>query len=813
MCTAGSVLGLSAAQSPAPRQPAAPRLAASHPSTTSAPATLSTDAQNALVSTNCSTCHDDEAKTGGLSLESFDAATIDQRPEIAEKMIRKLRAGMMPPPTVKDRPASATLTAFAAALEAKIDQAAVAHPNPGSRSFQRLNRAEYANAVHDLLTLDVDVTAFLPADTISHGFDNVADTQSFSPALLEGYLRAAGHISRLAVGDRTAMPSATTFAVPENESQMQHVEGAPYGTRGGVSVVHTFPADGHYVFRAELHRTSTGELFGNTMLSISRKDEPIEISVNGERVAVLDVNPKMSEADKNGLTLETPPIYIQAGPQRISAAFLQRFTGPVDDLLAPIDHTLADSRIGTGFGITAMPHLQAVTVTGPFDVTGVSDTPSRRRIFSCRPTSAAEETACATAIIKRIATQAYRGPVETQDFADLMRFYDEGRKGGDFESGIRLAIQGILANPRFLFRVERAPAALRAGQTYRLGDLDLASRLSFFLWDTVPDAELLKVATEGGLKNPVVMEKQVRRMLADPRSEALATRFASQWLRLQDIDKMRPDSLLYPNWDLSLSDAFHRETELFFDSIVREDRSLLDLLTADYSFVNGRLARHYGIPNVTGDEFRRVSLPENRRGILTQGSILLLTSVADRTSPVQRGKWMMQVLFGTPPPPPPPGVPALEDTKGAVGSRVLSVRQRMEEHRANPACSSCHRVIDPLGLALENYDATGKWRIKDNGVPVDAAGVLYDGMKIDGAAGLREGILRHSDMFVRSFTESLMTYALGRRVEYFDMPTIRRIVRDAEKNNNRMSSFILGVVNSAAFRMTQAPGVTTTVEQ
>jgi hypothetical protein len=791
------------------RQTRTPAMAVSH-----APAPLSTGAQNALVAGNCSTCHDDEAKTGGLSLESFDAATIDQRPEIAEKMIRKLRAGMMPPPTVKDRPPSATLTAFAAALETRIDQAAAAHPNPGSRPFQRLNRAEYANAIHDLLTLDVDVTAFLPADTISHGFDNVADTQAFSPALLEGYLRAAGQISRLAVGDRTAMPSAATFPVPENESQMQHVDGAPYGTRGGVSVVHTFPADGHYVFRVELHRTSTGELFGNTMLSISRKDEPIEISVNGERVAVLEVNPKMSEADKNGLTLETPPVYIQAGPQRISAAFLQRFTGPVDDLLAPIDHTLADSRIGTGFGITAMPHLQAVTVTGPFDVTGVSDTPSRRRIFSCRPTSPDEETSCATSIVRRLATQAYRGPVETADFADLMRFYDEGRKGGDFESGIRLAIQGMLANPRFLFRVERTPATLRAGQTYRLNDLDLASRLSFFLWDTVPDAELLKVATDGGLKNPIVMEKQVRRMLADPRSEALATRFASQWLRLQDVDKMRPDSLLYPDWDLSLSEAFHRETELFFDSLVREDRSLLDLLTADYSFVNGRLARHYGIPNVIGDDFRRVSLPENRRGILTQGSILLLTSVADRTSPVQRGKWMMQVLFGTPPPPPPPNVPPLDETKGAVGSRVLSVRQRMEEHRASPACSSCHRVIDPLGLALENYDATGKWRIKDNGVPVDAAGVLYDGMKIDGAAGLRDGILRHSDMFVRSFTESLMTYALGRRVEYFDMPTIRGIVRDAGKNHNRMSSFILGVVNSSAFRMTQAPSVmTTTVER
>jgi hypothetical protein len=506
----------------------------------------------------------------------------------------------------------------------------------------------------------------------------------------------------------------------------------------------------------------------------------------------------------------TPPIHIQAGPQRISAAFIQRFAGPNDDLLAPIDHTLADSRIGTGFGITALPHLQSVTVTGPFNVTGVSDTPSRRRIFSCRPTTSGEEGACAAAILRRLATQAYRGPVGPDDFADLMRFYEQGRKGGDVESGVRLALQGILANPRFLFRVEQAPATLRDGQSYRLNDLDLASRLSFFLWDTVPDTELVKVATDGGLKTPLVLEKQVRRMLADPRSEALATRFAAQWLRLQDIDKMRPDSLLYPYWDLSLSYAFRRETELFFDSLVRQDRSLLDLLTADYSFVNERLARHYGIPNVTGDDFRRVTLPANRRGVLTHGSILLLTSVADRTSPVQRGKWMMQVLFGTPPPPPPPNVPTLEETKGAVGSRLLSVRQRMEEHRANPACTSCHRVIDPLGLALENYDVTGKWRIKDNGVPVDAAGVLYDGTKVDGPAGLRQGILKHSDMLLRSFTESLMTYGLGRRVEYYDMPTVREIVRDAESNGNRMSSFILGVINSPAFRMAQTQSVTTT---
>jgi cytochrome c551/c552 len=812
VATAGAVIAiLSLAVAPGTvlrAQTAAPVMAASH-----APAVMPLDAQNALVGANCATCHDDEAKTGGLSLQDFDAARSEQQAETTEKMIRKLRAGMMPPPSVADRPDGATLTAFASALEARIDQAALARPNPGSRPFQRLNRAEYTNAVSDLLGIDVDVTAFLPPDTVSHGFDNVADAQTFSPTLLEGYLRAASQISRLAVGDRTAAPGSATYKITKYESQMRHVDGAPYGTRGGVSVVHTFPADGTYVFKVMLAATATGELFGNTFLAISGKNEPIEISVNGERVAMLDVNPKMSEADKNGLNLETPPIHIQAGPQRISAAFVQRFAGPVDDLMTPIEQTLADSRIGTGFGITAMPHLRDLTISGPFLVTGVSDTVSRRRIFSCRPTASAEETGCATAIVKRIATQAYRGPVGADDLADLMRVYDDGRKDGDFESGIRLALQGILANPRFLFRVEQTPVNARAGEPYRLNDLDLASRLSFFLWDRVPDAELVKVATEGGLKDPAVLDRQVRRMLADPRSETLATRFAAQWLRLQDVEKIRPDSLLFPYWDRSLSESFVRETELFFDSLVREDRSLLDLLTADYTFVNGRIASHYGIPNVTGSAFRRVTLPENRRGIglLGHGSILLLTSVADRTSPVQRGKWIMQVMFGAPPPPPPPNVPLLEDTSGAVGSRLLSVRQRMEEHRANPACSSCHRVIDPLGLALENFDVTGRWRIKDNGVPVDAAGVLYDGTKIDGPAGLRQGILKHSDMFVRSFTESLMTYALGRRVEYYDMPTVRSIVRDADRHGNRLSSFILGVINSPAFRMARADNPTTTV--
>ncbi len=797
--------------------PAVPRPAAPAGSGAAAPkalvaprrvAGMPAAAQAELIDTYCLNCHNDNRRVGGLSLEHFDPTHAEQDAATAEKMIQKLRVGMMPPPNAK-KPGAALVHALVDSLEARLDAADSEKPNPGWRPFQRLNRAEYAHAVRDLLDLDVDVTSFLPADTISHGFDNVADVQTFSPSLLDGYLRAASQISRLAVGDRNASATTAIYPIPQNESQMVHVEGTPYGTRGGISVVHNFTADGDYVFRVMLIRTVTGELFGNTQLAMTGRNEPIEISVNGERVAVLEVSPKMSEADRNGMTLQTPAIHVKAGPQRISAAFVQRFTGPVDDLMAPIDNMLVDGRIGTGFGITALPHLQDLTIAGPYTVTGVSDTPSRRRIFSCRPTSAVEETSCASGLLKRLATQAYRGPVSSADFADLMKFYEEGRREGDFESGVRLAVQGLLANPRFLFRVEQTPATVTSARGYALNDLELASRLSFFLWGTVPDAALVTVAMQGTLKAPAVFEKQVRRMLADPRSEALSTRFAAQWLRLQDVEKIRPDGLAFPYWDRSLSEAFQRETELFFDSLVREDRNVLDLLTANYTFVNERIARHYGIPNVTGAEFRRVSLPENRRGILGQGSMLLLTSVADRTSPVQRGKWVMEVLLGTPPPPPPPNVPALDETKGAEGGHVLSVRQRMEEHRKNPACSSCHRVIDPLGLALENYDVTGKWRIKDTGVPVDAAGELYDGTRMDGPAGLRQALLTHSDAVLLSFTRSLMTYAVGRRVEPYDMPTIRGILRDAAKHDNRMSSFILGVVNSRAFRMSR-PEITET---
>jgi len=786
---------------------AAPRPMAAH---AASPATGLTPAeQTQMVKQYCATCHSDRGKAGGLSLASFDAANLLEHAPVVEKIIRKLRAGMMPPANAK-RPEPAAIQALAAAFETTIDRAAVANPNPGSRPSQRLNRAEYQRAVRDLLGIEVDITAFLPADTISDGFDNVADSQVISTTLMEGYLRAASQISRLAVGDRNASASTTTWKVPRTASQMRHVEGAPLGTRGGLSVTHVFPADGDYVFKILLHSGPTGDLFGGPY-----SGEQIDLSINGERVALIDINPRMNEQDPNGLNIFSTPIHVKAGPQRVSAAFIARFDGPVDDLMMPVEHTLADTNIGEVFGTTALPHIRDFAVTGPMQVTGVSDTLSRRMVFSCRPTAAAEERSCAEQIVRRLASRAYRSPVGVEDFRALMRFYDQGREKGDFESGVRLAVQAILASPRFLFRMEQVPATVRAGQTYRVADLDLASRLSFFLWGALPDAELTRVASSGQLRNPAVFERQVRRLLADKRSEALSTRFEAQWLRLQDAKLVRPDHHFYSYWDTTLTEAMVRETELFFDSLVRADRPITDLLTADYTYVNERLARHYGIPNVLGEDFRRVTLTDpNRRGILGQGSVLLLTSIADRTSPVLRGKWVMEVLLASPPPPPPPNVPALDDSvKSTVGGKMLSTRERMEEHRKNPACNSCHRVIDPLGLALENFDATGAWRIKDNGVAIDSVGDLYDGTKMEGPSGLRQALLKHADLVKLSFTESLMTYALGRRVEPFDMPTVRSIVADASRNDDRISSFILGVVKSAAFQMAKAEAVETTVER
>jgi mono/diheme cytochrome c family protein len=764
-------------------------------------AAMSTETQSAFVARNCAGCHDDDAKTGGLSLQSFDAANPERNAEVAEKMIRKLRAGMMPPPSAPDRPDAQALKGLAEALEARLDRAALAHPNPGPRSLQRLNRAEYGRAIHDLLDVDVDVSAFLPADTISNGFDNIADAQAFSPTLVEGYLRAASRIVDLALGDKTATATESTYKLPVTESQLTHVEGAPWGTRGGISIVHTFPADGEYTFRV-MFVASSGLLYGNIL-----KGEQMEISVNGERAALLTINDRMSEADKTGMNLFTPQIHVKAGPQRISAAFIERCNCPIDDIVAPIDYTLADPQIGEhGYGITTLPHLREFGVIGPISVSGVSETPSRREVFICHPANASEETACATRILRKLATEAYRQPAAAVDVEPLLTFYRQGRAGADFESGIRRAIRAVLVSPRFLFRLEEPPATAKAGQNYRIGDLALASRLSFFLWDAAPDDELLAAARANLLHTPAVLEKQIGRMLKDARSERLSTRFAAQWLRLQDVDKVLPEPILFPAFDHQLAAAFKRETELLFDSIVREDRDVLDLFNADYTFVNERLARHYRIPNVTGDRFRRVTLGpslEYRRGLLGQGSWLMATSVADRTSPVQRGKWIMEVLLGSPPPPPPPGVNQnLDETAGAaVGGHLRSTRQRMEEHRKSPQCASCHRMIDPLGLALENFDVIGAWRIKDGDGVVDPTGDLYDGTKIDGPGGLRQALMVRSDIVLRTFTENLMSYALGRRVEYTDEPTVRSIVRRASENDHRFSSFVLGIAESVAFQM------------
>jgi len=765
-----------------------------------APAPMSHQEQNDAIRQYCTACHNDMLQRGGLSLVSFDAARAAEQAELAEKMVRKLRAGMMPPKEARQRLEHETRMALVTALESTLDAAATANPNPGRRAFQRLNRAEYAAAIESLFGIGIDVTTYLPADTISASFDNIADVQMPSATVMQGYLRAAAHISRVTVGDPAADPSSTTYDVPRTQSQKERVEGAPFGTRGGTVVSHNFPADGTYTFNLLLHGEPTGALFGRTVGDIQ-----MEVAIDGERAALVKVDRWISESDPDGLTVTTGPVHVRAGPRQVAATFLQEFEGIEDDLIKPIYHTLADTQIGVGYGVTTLPHLRNLAIVGPMAVTGVSDNAARRRIFSCRPTTPEEEVPCARAIVERVATQAYRRPLSAGDVDELMPFYEQGAEHGGFEGGIRTALQATLASLHFIFRVEETPAGVAPGEVYRISDVDLASRLSFFLWGTIPDLELIDLARDGRLSDPEVYDAQVRRMLADPRSEALATRFAAQWLRLQDLHKIEPDALDFPYYDESLAQAMHRETELLFDHLVREDRSVLELLTADYTFVNDRLARHYDIPGVSGNEFRRVAYPtEHRRGLLGHGSILTLTSHGNRTSPVLRGKWVLEVLLGSPPPPPPPDVPDLDETGDATDGRFLSVAEQLAMHRANPACSSCHNVIDPIGLALDNFDVTGAWRIKDRGVPVDAAGELYDGTPINGVAELRAALVARSDVFITHFTEVLMSYALGRRVEYYDMPAIRGVVREAAPGGYRMSELILGVAQSAAFQSARA---------
>ena len=766
---------------------------------------------NEVVREYCVRCHNDRRLLGGMSLERFDAADATASAKLAERMIRKLRAGMMPPPGAR-RPEESVLTGLAVSLEEQLDRAAK-QPNPGRRTFQRLNRAEYAASVRDLLELEIDAGKYLPLDTKSANFDNIADVQLLSATLADGYLRAAAEVSRLALGDPHVTPSEATYRVSRWASQTERADGAPYGTRGGLAVVHNFPADGEYVFRVSFHHETTGALFGNGRNALHTRDgapELLEISVDGEPVATLEVNRWMHASDPDGLNIRTGPVHVQAGPRQVAAAFVRQVEGPLQDLISPHDWSLASTSIAGSYGFTALPHLRDLAIGGPYEPAGVSETPSRVRVFSCRPASPEEERPCAQEIVSRLGEQAYRRFLDDGDIDALMSLYDAGARDGGFEAGVRLALEGVLASPHFVFRFEEPKGAGSAGdvgaEAYPISDADLAVRLSFFLWGTGPDAKLMSVARNGQLSSdPAAMEAQVRRMLRDERASALSTRFAAQWMRLQDLEKIQPDVRVAPDFDQQLKRSMRKETELFFDHLVREDRSLLDLYAADYTFVNERLARHYGIDGVAGSRFRQVEYenPE-RRGILAHGSVLTLTSHAGRTSPVLRGKWVMEVLLGTPPPPPPPDVPELEE-EAVENGRFLTVREQMEMHRSNPACNSCHRMIDPIGLALENFDVTGAWRIKDQGVPVDAAGELYDGTPLASPTDLRSALMKRPEPLVRTFTENLMAYALGRRLEHYDMPTVRRITREAAKEGYRMSAFVLGVTRSDAFRMKTAP--------
>jgi len=763
------------------------------------PAPMPASTQNETIQKFCGDCHNDQDLKGEMSLDGFDAARAGDKAELAEKIVNKLRAGLMPPKAMP-QPDHATRVALASALEATLDGAASARPNPGRRPFQRLNRAEYAAAIRGLFNLDVDVTAYLPADTISAGFDNIADVQMPSATVMQGYLRAAAYVSRLAVGDPTADPGSTTYDVPRTRSQKDRLEGAPFGTRGGTVVTHNFPADGKYRFQLLLHGEPTGALFGRT-----QRDITMEVAIDGERAAVVKVDRWITESDPSGLMVSTEPVYVRAGARRVAATFIQEFEGSEDDLIRPIDHTLADTQIGVGYGVTTLPHLRNFGVVGPTEVSGVSDNPTRRKIFACRPTTPAEEPACARRIIQRLTTEAYRRPATAADIEELMPFYKQGAAAGGFEGGIRTATQAMLASLHFLFRVEETPARVAPGAVYRINSMDLASRLSFFLWGTGPDQPLMDAARRAELDQAIGFDRQVRRMLADEKADALSKRFASQYFRLQDLDKIEPDALDYPYFDDTLAAAMARETELLFDHLVRADRPVLELLTADYTFVNERLARHYGFAGVSGPQFRRVTYPDDtRRGVLGHASILTLTSHGNRTSPVLRGKWVLEVLLGNPPPPPPPNVPELEKAGDAIDGRLLSVAEQLAMHRKNPACSSCHNVIDPIGLSLDAFDVTGSLRIKDRGVLVNTAGELYDGTPLKGVADLRAALMTRSDVVVTHFTKMLMSYALARRIEYYDMPAIRKIVRDAKANNYRLSSLILGVANSAAFRSARA---------
>jgi mono/diheme cytochrome c family protein len=785
----------------APQQAPAPR-AATAPAATAASTPA---AYQEMLNKYCVTCHNQKMKIPAgapLALDTVDLKNPGANAEVWEKVVRKIGVGAMPPQT-SPTPGAAELNKFRSTLITSLDAAAAKRNNPGRYVLHRLNRTEYSNAVRDLLGVKIDVTELLPSDGGDFGFDNIATALTTSPLLLERYLTAALRISELAVGDAEAEPGTKSFTISTVVSQGQHVQGLPLGTRGGTAVHYDFPADGEYVFSGRLLRTVAEGYVG-----VEGHDTPYQfiVTLDGEQIFAAPVGGKedhessgknivisREEVDKR---MTSPRIKVSAGPHEVGFTFIERPTQE-QNVWQP---NLRDSQ--EAHNPSGIPRLRTGNIEGPYNVTGVAETESRKRLFTCKPTTAAREAACASEILSKVARRAFRRPVVESDLEAPLAFYNDARKrGGDFNSGIRAGLARILASPSFVFRAEMDPASLPVGAAHRISDLELASRLSFFLWSSIPDDELLNLAVAGRLRDARVLEAQVKRMIADERADSLMTEFVGQWLQLRNLDKVTPDILMFPDFDDNVRQAFRRETELFFTSVVRENRSVLDLLDADYTFVNERLARHYGIKGVYGSRFRRVVLTDpNRRGLLGHGSFLSLTSAANRTSPIIRGKYVISNLLNVPPLPPPANVPPLEDS--APKNRPSTVREQLELHRSNPVCAACHRNIDPIGFALENFNAVGQWEngTKD-GLKIDSAGVLLDGTAVDGPVALRKALLARPEVFAGTVTEKLLTYALGRGLEPVDMPVVRNVLRGAAKNNYAMQSIISGIVQSSAFQM------------
>jgi hypothetical protein len=778
------------------------------------PSTVSTSPQRTLLNQYCLTCHNQRLRTAGLALDTVAVDNIGASAQIWEKVLSKIRTGAMPPPSLP-RPEKGAADAFTSYLETALDRASAANPNPGRVAVHRLNQTEYANAVRDLLGLDFDGRSLVIADDADEqGFDNIAGVLSLSPALLERYLSAARTISRLAVGDPAITPAFAMYDVPKGLVQDDRIsEDLPFGSRGGMAVHHRFPLDAEYVVKIRLRRQLydyiiglgrphqlevrlDGKLIKTFTVGGENKGKTAPASFVGQILGDPDWEEYMHSADA-GLEVRFPA---KAGPRVVGVSFTKDFA-EAEGIAQPS----GGRAVAINEWYDGNPSVASVAIGGPYNVQGPGDTPSRRKIFSCVPADAAGEQSCARKILSTLARRAYRREVTEEDIQTLLDFYNSGRRRGGFEAGIQAALQRILVAPDFLFRLETSPANLAPGAVYRLNDVELASRLSFFLWSSIPDDQLLDVATRGKLREPATLEQQVARMLADPRSNALVDNFVSRWLNLFKLRGAAPDPDIFLDFDENLRQAFQQETVLFVQSQLRENCSVTDLLSANYTFVNERLARHYEIPNIYGERFRRVDFKDGKRGgLLGQGSILTVTSYGNRTSPVLRGKWLLEMILGTPPPPPPPDVPPLKE-KGE-NDRPMSVRERLEQHRQNPACAVCHVRMDPLGFALENFDAIGKWRSAEDGVPVDASAALPDGRKFEGVAGLRKLLLSNRGQFAGTVTEKLVTYALGREVEYYDRPAVRKITREAAASDYRWSSIILGIVKSVPFQMSITRG-------